>query len=97
MFSKQAGKQVKTAAKRARARQEAQLRPGSGATEAGRADARSARLIKKAKPAEPAADEAIAAAPVDIPEPPPVEAPPVVEAPAPVAEAPEPVAETGTG
>jgi translation initiation factor IF-2 len=50
------------------------------------------RLIKKARPVEPKADDAVAA-PVEAPAPPPVEEAPVIEAAAPVVEAPVAVAE----
>ncbi|MBY0494005.1 MAG: translation initiation factor IF-2 [Cyanobacteria bacterium] len=94
MFSEQAAKQVKTASK-------AKAAPGKkGAAAPAPEPPKPAaptlgppRLIKKAKPAEPKPEEAVAA-PVEAPAPPPVEAP-VEVAPPTVAEAPvaEPAAE----
>jgi translation initiation factor IF-2 len=92
MFSEQAGKQVKTAAK-------AKAAPGKkGAAPAPEPPKPAAptlgppRLIKKARPAEPAPDAA-AAPPIDAPAPLPVEQPVAEVSAAPVAEAPveEPV------
>ncbi|HEX6163140.1 MAG TPA: translation initiation factor IF-2 [Vicinamibacterales bacterium] len=86
MFSEAAVKQAKTASK-------AKAAPGKKGAAAAPEPPKPAaptlgppRLIKKAKPAEPKVDEAVAA-PVEAPAPPPVEAP-IEVAPPPVAEAP---------
>ncbi|HUQ88203.1 MAG TPA: translation initiation factor IF-2 [Vicinamibacterales bacterium] len=83
IFSEQAGKQVKTAAKPGKkgAAAPAPEPPKPAAPTLG-----PPRLIKKAKPAEPKPDEAVDA-PIEVPAPPPIEQP-VIEVAAPVVEEP---------
>ncbi len=87
MFSEQAVKQAKTAAKgKAAPGKKGAAAPAPEPPKPATPTLGPPRLIKKARPVEPKPDE-IAAPPVEAPEPEIVEAPPVEEAPAPVAEA----------